>query len=576
MFNPIVVKLEKVPLSSIEIDPIFVPKSLSIPKHLEPDKATEESYLHLTQGTRFFEPLKVGRIGGDRLFLLCGYENYRAFQRIFKNEVTANVDVLILENQSIDQLRSISIQLRQLEKTKEPHLARLITLELLISKKTPVSEIKRMYNISKSASSEGKQLQRDMRLVRHKRLLGLVLGIEKSENACNEPVLLEKIMMPGLMRNSKISYNVAIEVLSILRDESATVDKFIENYLLEIDRMKALSIDEQCKPVFQWKTYDKSRVIRIANAVALNHYNMHFNSSELSDFRWDVHHDKKTGNYVIPAISYNIHDHSPENIRKIQEIKYLTELVSYTLGAHIARLRPVGHGLTLKVKDSEFEPIIAIPANIPNQEDLKYLNDIRSNKMLYYCNRWRILKCLQLHAGLFGYDNHNYDSISTFRTAFITFEKWWNDQFLRDIFLYYQDNPEMHPKFKYYIAIKLYLTRRQEDSANVYFSTFINDMLAAVFSDLDADKEIRRTRLENVLNYDRDLKSHSWDEIKLKLAEVGRVELTKDQLESLLREAIHRKENSLAEIASNINRNVNRLIDSNTPFNNSEGNENEF
>ena len=552
------VRFESVALNAIGIDPLLTPKALEVPKHLEGDRSMRFRYYSLAAEFDYIEPLKLGLIAGEvRPLLLSNFEAYQAIQERFHENPSALVPAVIYRFANAVSRKALSTQLAALERSPQPYLARLYELVQYQEMNLSVQDIRRIYGIHRSASAEGKQLRRDLALVRHKRLLGHLLGIDFRSFPPGSQLLL-----PNLGR-ATLSYGLTLAQLKILGPDPSAIDQFLdhfEGYISELRRSHA-SPEDETKPVYQWASFNKSRVEGIAHAVAAARGIPATNREEENDVRWELKFDERSGTYSVPQIHFNVHGLDAANVKKMVEIAYKSQMLSETLNGHLRRIRPVQHGASLKVGESSVEARIPIPSNIPKFEDGKYVEAIRRDKTLKYSNRSMLLKCLHLWPGIFRFDSSAPDAVSTRLEAFSGYEKWYRTSFLEDVFRYHQNSEKNHPFYRTYVAIRVFLAKYSDDPTSIFFSEFIEELFSYVFVTLDRDEENSRARAEDVARLEGKLKAVLWPEIEKKLRTNGKVSLTKDELESLIRERIHRHEKDVAQAVSDQNRIISRIVE---------------
>ena len=133
--------------------------------------------------------------------------------------------------------------------------------------------------------------------------------------------------------------------------------------------------------------------------------------------------------------------------------------------------------------------------------------------------------------------------------------------FLKDIFRYHQNNANGHPFYKIYITIRAALGRSKNDPAELQFKDFVGDLFKEVFTALDREDEVFRSRAEDVLRLSGKLKRISWDEISLALRDGKTIELDREHLESLIQEQVHKHEGAVARAISHQNSILNRVIE---------------
>ena len=555
-----------IPLIQIQVLTSLIPKALEISKFLNHDKERERAYSKLHEETGYLELLKVGVFRGQYV-LLSNYECWRIYQKIHHKDLSIVIHCIAVTVDSEKALHEISLRLSQMEGLEEPYLGRLLTLDKLFRAGISYEDIKRMYGVENSSSPEARKLQRDLRLVKSKDLLNLVLGIDSSEEKdffSND--FMSSIRRPGLMRKSKISYSVAQDVLKILGDDEAAIKNFIAKYEKDLCRLEALHTtpEEKTKPIYQSRNYSKTRVLTLAQAVVGGQ--VYTEDTGREDFIWRLNFDEITRKYTVPEISFHIDRDDPLEIKKIFEIVYGTILLSETLLAHISRIRPAVHGGSLKTRNLE--------SNLPKLDDIRYFDLTRDHKMLRFSNRQRLLKSIGLHSGLFGFDGYQSDAHSSYATAYDKYEKWFKEKFLEDVFLYYQDKPDRHPKYKVYISIRIHLAERAADHQPIAFDDFIGELFKKIFTELDLDDKSKKDRVKAVVDLEYQMKTLSWEQIHEKMnAATGKYELSEDEIQSLLKDALHQGEERLLAASTEIARSVDKFIKNQTPSSHTKANQ---
>lgn len=545
--------LGQIPLNKIVIDPVLIPESLKVPKILSPNRAKEETCEHYI---RFgINPvLWIGKLG-TTYYLLADYEDYEALQNAHHQAPSIPVDSIILETKHKQGLYEIAAVLSTGRAAEGDHFKRLLQTHTLLEIGKTKTEIKEILGVRKSSSPLGKQVQRDLRIVKTSSILKMVLGSPDSGSISKNGF---ESINPG---QAQLSYSLANEIIGILGGDQNLIDEFVvqyHKYQKEIEDHHTTP-EELTKPIFQRRNYSKRHVLRLASAIA-GHDLKHIEAiSDERGFYYGYSFDQATGKFKMPEISLNIYSDEKFEIKKFYELTYLLSSLSKSFLAHIARVRPTSHGANLKTKSNPGESFVPIPTNLPKLDDLAYLEMVRKDKMLNYVNRDRILKALGLRCGHLGYEQTDYDSISTWNKSHIEFESWFESDFKDQIFIYFNNTPDNHPKFNYYIAIKKYLVKKSKESHSIFFYEFFNELFSAVFTEIDINDEHRSNRVKNLERMDSKLTISLWQEVEESLQKKGFIKLTREELESVIRERIAINHQGQAETASKILSAVNQL-----------------
>ncbi len=556
------IEFKTIPLNEIRIDPLLTPKALAIPRHIEADPVIKQKYIELASRFDYREPLKLGCIFDEKLnpCLLSNFECYEALQDLYYQNPSELVQVIVITFSDQINRKAVSTQLAALERGEQPYLIRLYELRQYIQLELDAQMIRRIYGIYRSASAEGKQLRRDMAIAKHDRFLSHILG--NQADTIDQNTQSSQFLKPNL-GNATLPYTFALRLLKILGSDNNAISEFLnhlETYLAEL-RKSHMSPEEETKPIHQWSAYNRTRIESFARAVAGSRSIPNYDAEQLADYNWDLRFDERSGAYLIPQTEFNVHDRSDQNMKRIVEIAYKANQLSKSLKAHIKRIRPVRHGSKLKIGDSSVEARIPISSNIPKLEDTEYLIAIREDKVLRFCNRSHFLRSTHLWPGIFGFESSEPNSVSTYESAHKGFENWYNNSFLADVFRYHQNNAPGHPFYSTYIAIQLYLSRRANDPTSITFSDFFNEVFSYVLTSHDKDYEAKKMRADEIVNYERDLKSVLWTELESALNDGKTITVDRFQLESLIRERIHTHERDVVRAISHQNQILSRILE---------------
>jgi hypothetical protein len=540
---------EKVLLKTIMVKPEITPKVLQTDT-IKPDKGIQESYIKLMREMGYREPLKVAHLD-DKYILLTDYEAYAAYQDIYCREPDIEIECIIVPCTSDLEIKKLSVFLSHFQAARDSHLTRLLNLDLLVRCSLSTMEIRELMNAT--AAADKRQLQRDLRLIRSPQMLGRVLGINNYERERTEP-LLGAILQVKIFKADMTAKQAEL-YLTKMRDDPEIIKVFLTAYDEEKDHLRKFSMtaEEETKPFYNWRSFNFPQMLKLAESIAISGGYPENYSDDKADQTWAVCSYDELGDYHVPEIQFNLYDRSPKNIKKMISVAYRAELLANSLKGHIKRIRPIKHGAPIKVEKIE------APSNTPNFEHRDYLDVIREYKAILYCERDLIFKILKLRPSNFGFDSYRFDCVGSYVEAFSEYQKWWDKTFLIEVVRKYFRNPERHPHFPVYRLINDFLILHQNTDGPIIFADFFNSLFAHVMKELDNAHKLQEMNSKTLNDLHLKVKSHNWQDINDGLHKCGKVKLSKDELESIIKERVQYSEETIAKGIRILTSNIEKL-----------------
>lgn len=521
---------EEINLASIHIDPLITPTCLEH-KDIKSDPSLTAHYLNLVGEIGCREPLKIGLCSG-KYTLLPPYELYSAYLELMSEDLNQKVGCVIIEFYDYSEMIAVSAKLSLFLSGKLSSLHKLLTLQLLIESGKTEIELKKYLNFNSANSSERRQIQRFLRLLRTPKILSRILGIPVSEAG---GLLLGKALLLPKTVEIDLTLSDAEKLLSVLKDDEHAIDEYLVLFDEEKERLRRdfITREEECKPMREWRSFNPHRMIELAKGISLKRG---FKTSEKKhklDQAWSITLDNDLGTIRIPEFTFTSFSKDLDQGKKMVEAIYISQKLSQTLLGHVQRIRPAEHGDSWKVDRENMK------SNNLRIDDVDYVNDfIRPNKLLRLANKERFLKAYKLRAHNFGFESYDPCAISTVSTAQKSYELWWNDVFLKDIHNFHGGDESKHRWFSFYNYIRVFLVisnlGMSEIDRMIEFDDFFYLLFSHVLSKLDTDEKVRKERLKQLSGLQRNLIGHNWTEIDNALGRDGKVSLTREQLNSVI------------------------------------------
>lgn len=525
MTKPASIRLTEIPLNKIQESPWLVPTSFKIKGQLTPDENKVKKYFDILKDLNFSEYIKVWS-KDDKFLVFDNYEALLALREYYRKSPEHPVTCLLVENADDVYIKTLAARLQNIS-TSDSHASRCVGIRTLLGLNVTPAKIREIYGASGSRSKEAKMFQRDFRIAKHDRIYNRVVGYVDE----NKRGILD-IARPRISK-ATLSYALADKILGILGDDEELIQAFdleYEKYLSHL-RKGFQHEDEQVKPIYSWKSFNKAKVEGIAkylmrrgepSAVDPKYI---FGDTSLSDRSCRFNYDESSGVLTTPQLKLNLASNDPENLKLLVDFKYHAEKTVHTLESHIKRIRPVEHGGPVRVSTIDLRPVQAIDrSNVPKFVDADYFRYVQEHKLLQYANRELLLKSIDLAAHNFGFSSYQPDAEASYKSIYTAFKKWWDDNFLPRVHQYHQSDEKRHPLYSAYISILNYLNKKADRIEMVFFGDFILELFSVVFRELDAISENKKQRLENIERSDQDAKTVLWEQILTALREAGLTE----------------------------------------------------
>jgi hypothetical protein len=541
-----------IPLSQIQILPEITPKAMQV-NDIKPDKSIQTAYLKVMTELNYKEPLKVALYDG-KYTLLTEYEAYSAYLELHAGNLKAGVDCIIISSSSEIEMKKLALYLSQFHAARETHLNRLVNLDLLHNCGLTFAEIRDMMDIKMKNAAEKRQLQRDMRMIKQPQLLSRVLGINISNRKAQESHLLGSILEVKAFR-ADMTVKQAEGFLSKLRDDRELIDSFLKLFDEEKERQRKFSMtaEEEKKPFYTWRSFNYSQLLRQAESLAVSNGYPRRESDDKADHGWGIYYNELTDDFHLPQVAVNLSDSSTKNVKRKISIAYRAERLANTLWADLGRICPAHHGGPLRKTD------VVISSNRPKFEDADYLDKIRQYKAVYFCERDLVFKTLGLKPNNFGFESYQFDRVSTYEQAFKSYQLWWCKTFLVDVIRKHFGKADSHPHFHTYRHIKDFLGLHKHNTKLISLADFFNEVFSYVMRELGNDHKARKLREESLYHISMKVKAQSWKDINQALKTCGKVTLTKDELDALVKERLEDKEELYSRNFEQVAKGIERL-----------------
>lgn len=560
------IRFGQLPLRKLECNPLFTPQALKIPRQCEPNLENLNHKVSLIEDYNFSSPLPVWtrKTKGRREFIILGsLEQLLAFQKVYKDQPDIKVPCQFIFSSSLELVKILSLRLQALTAFNQSHLTRCALVHFLCQTcgYTP-AKLRTAFGVKKAKSAEGKQIERDYRIIKHVEIFDLVMGSQSSVGSGQAAPLHYEFFKPK-QNDATLTYKMALDVVTILHDEPAFVKKFVQAYASYVSLLKSTKMypDEITKPVYMFNRFDKQMPIKIAQEVACSSgrsvdISQLVGDDDLLDRRWPTNFDKATNELSLPALKLHLGKKKPSNIKLIFDLYYRIEALSYSLSSYLSRINPADHGEGIRVSDSNIEPFFDTMSNIPKYEDYGYFRKVQEYKMLKYCNRRDLLKCINLFAHSFSFENYSYATTARYRDIYAAYKGWYEKEFEPNLSQYKSSDPVRRPKFEIYVALREVLAERAADDQLVKFGDFINVTFSEVMARLDLAARFNRDQAQLILKYNKKIRACLWDDLKNR---TGEKYVSTDEIEARVREMLLPRESRLLSIATQLEQTIQKI-----------------
>ena len=542
-----------IPITKLRANPFFTPTDLGVKRLLELDKSKVARHNSLYEDFKYYTAPHVwayrDRGTRERIFYILGCPEQLKALRNIPNAIDTVIGCQVICCPNIEVMKNIATRLQTLENSLEgePYVARCLSVLYYqeILGYSP-AQLRKAYGIKHARSAEGKLLERDRRLARHRHILKLVLGISNlPESKAAPQQLLEQIIRPQV-QTSTLQYSTGVEVIGILRDDPALTEKFSIEYLKYLERLEYFMYkDDVTKPVYQRHHYNKNVVFRIAKEVARTEGKLPIDLDRIAgwdqsvDIGFKLKVNKITGDVITPQVQFNRRSKNDINIKKIDHLISVLEPFVHSLKAYWWTICPTSHGAKIRTKSDPLDPSLDdVDCNTPDYFDYHLFKSIWERRSLYYCNREWLLKSIELRAHHFGFPDYAPESLSSYQKAFECYDKWYKLKFEPDLTMFSSGAPRRQPRYEIYILLQTILRKEAgiQGETPITFRDFILEVFSEVMTELDLIKEHNKEKAGFIMNLDRDIKRSYWDRVHelLKHAPLAEQELATRVTEMLL------------------------------------------
>lgn len=519
---PISLIYSEVPIGQVLLDPELLPDCLELSSSKKRQSVLEQRLEALFLATGYYDPLKVAPTDDGRFALIDNYPLLRFLQKAHSDNPTVRVRALVFSCTSREHLKRTAFQIQAALNGVPNHIQRLLQIRLMLASSLSPRDIRRAFGCLKARSSEGKQIERDIRIASQDKLYQMVTGAEPGSS-------LPQVDL------ARLSYSQGLLIEKILIEEPSCWEIFesrYNSYLKQVREHLAYE-DEISKPIFEWKKFDIGIVKNIAfSAVSSftgqDSSDLILANSQFSDQTWRISIDLESGKVNVPSISFNISALTDPNIKTIVEIVSKGEALVHSLESHLRKIAPVNHGGKARVQDVDLAAYIHVPSNTPRFEDLRYFDFIRGKRLLAYCNKHRLLASIGLKPPCLGFSSGQDSSCSTYEASFKAFDLWYREDFLKSVIEFCGGDTERHPFYSIYIELRAILLSLSKDSRSTRFDQLLMTVFSEVFNFLDRRDERSKKDATQFSNLKRSARIEFWEELNraLKKGEITEEEIT--------------------------------------------------
>lgn len=553
--------INDIPLDQIYEDPFITTQALQIKAYFTYDKVKAEKYFSIVKDLKFHELIKVWK-KDDRYILIDNYEYLLSLRDFYKDSPKQSIKCLVVDNANLRFIKELSLRLQNISPS-DNHIDRCLNIRLLSDVGLKQNEIRQIYGIKKAQSAEGRKFQRDYRIAKHSVLFNRVVGFDDtSENIS----LVARLARPRVVK-ATLNYKLADTIISVIGENESHLKKFDEEYEKYLEKLRTGVVheDEQVNPIFSWKSFSRAKVEAIARRIGRDGETATFNDDyllgdkEIDDQHWGLDYNETTKDLSIQALKINLADKKDSNLKRVVDFRYRAEKLVHSLDSYINRISPAKHGAKTRLSVINLDPIGGIDScNTPKFEDLDYLDFVRKNKLLYYCNRELLLKSINLRPHNFGFERSKANSESTFALASKKFNLWYDENFLPRVSEFHAKNQNGRQFYTIYTSIRTQLNKMSGDEQNIYFGDFIINMFSIVFSEIDKAKKNRHERAQTIIESDQDSKTALWNQITKILQPHG---ISTEQLEAVAKDLLLKDQNRVLAAAQKLEQAIKKVSD---------------
>ncbi|MBT5093034.1 MAG: hypothetical protein HOM21_02250, partial [Halobacteriovoraceae bacterium] len=308
--------------------------------------------------------------------------------------------------------------------------------------------------------------------------------------------LIESIISPKTIEID-MTASQADKILTACRGDKKIIKKILEAYDEERKRLDKYYANPEMlgKPLYLRKPHFVfEKMLRIADNIAQGQGYSPLDSEDMLDQEWALNFNEFTGEMKLPELKFNAYSKRPKDVKLMIEAAFVAHKFYTSIIGHLNRIRPNENGEPLKVAAENINPLIETPPNKIELNDLWYIkNFIQKDKTLYYCNRRRFLKILELKPIDFGFKTSRWDETTTYKEARGRWKNWRKTKFEKQVQKWHKGDANSHPSVKFYVYIENFLnmnckttldknTGKEIDAImyNINFSDFFNELFAYV------------------------------------------------------------------------------------------------
>lgn len=475
------VSLETLRLNALEIDYEILPEASESKGVIANHDELIKRYIEIQQQFQISELIRVWK-DGDCYIVIQNYTCLKAYQKLYADSPEQKIACLVISGTTRPEVIEYCARIKELTSARIPsHLARLLQVKILLLNKPNLGfeEFKAMRGVvGRVQSKEGKQAERDFKLASCDLFFCGLLGIEDMGKRPLIPDVGKAIYPYGFCAN---------QLLGHLGEDKEAIARFHEEYLKYTSDLEAKphSEDEDVKPIFERSTYSQIDVINIARWAAGYRHTVLIGPED-RDQEWVIE-SAPDGSVKIPNFNFVKDPASNLNFKKLVEAAYKSQLLSRNSLKTIRAIKPRQHGSRASFGEADM-PSSGLMEHV--DQISSYLDFIRSERVLYYAVKSRLLKSLRLSPGAFGFADHSPNQKSTWNQIFNSFDQWFGIEFVGNIVRRSGFILEDHPFFFSYQTIQRYLVMRANGPSvgvvEVSFGDFVIELFSHLFAVLDA------------------------------------------------------------------------------------------
>jgi len=320
------------------------------------------------------------------------------------------------------------------------------------------------------------------------------------ENDWNDNDIICGKVIPSF-GNATLSYRLALELSKKLHCDEAAIAEFDQWYETEVREMKIKRKyeDEETKPVFNWKKFRNSEVLKKASIIATK--NRFSDASEddsmFSNFKWEVEHERELKRLTIPQQTVQYSHDETKAIKKLVGILFHTESIADSIKNLLGNTQFARHGGDPAAVASEVRIIPELQYRSSVFNNHSYLELVWRYGVLKFCNYEHLLNSIGLRAVNLGFESYRFDEPSSYGAAKESFKKWYDASFMEEIDRDYGGSSKSHRMYHVYASISAFLDMRQaDDGSRIQFLGFVSELFNYIFRRMDVEHQetINRTR----------------------------------------------------------------------------------